>query len=161
MSGCESPSKRHASGRRVGLKDVLKVMNDITCSTSRLVSSSSLSSTATVTLPLQQTVAVCTLLMMTDDSRNRVVNNEIMLGKVQRQHQFYGLFFRTNWVSQYQKVRTILDFNDAKDDGVAVASAGPYVNHLHFAYDRYLHQHLITQGLQAGCFSRQPAASKH
>ena len=91
MLGCESPSKRHTAVRRVGLKDVLKVMNDITCTTSRLVSSSS--STATVILPLQQTVAVCTLLMMTDDSRpaNLVVNNEVTLGKVAQ--LFTGSFY--------------------------------------------------------------------
>jgi len=76
-----------AAVRRVGLKDVLKVMNDVTCSTSRLVStapSSSSSSSSSVILPLQQTVAVCTLLMMTDDScqSKRVINNEVMLGKV-------------------------------------------------------------------------------
>jgi len=28
------------------------------------------------------------------------------------------------------------DFNEARDDGVAVASAGPYANHLHLAADR-------------------------
>ena len=31
---------------------------------------------------------------------------------------------------------TILDFNEARDDGVAVASAGPSANHLHLAPDR-------------------------
>jgi len=30
----------------------------------------------------------------------------------------------------------ILDFNEARDDGVAVASAGPYANHLHLAAGR-------------------------
>jgi len=29
-----------------------------------------------------------------------------------------------------------LDFNEARDDGVAVASAGPYANHLHLVPDR-------------------------
>jgi len=29
----------------------------------------------------------------------------------------YSLFSRTTWVSWYQKVRTILDFNEARDDG--------------------------------------------
>jgi len=38
-----------------------------------------------------------------------------------------------------------VDFNKARDDGVAVASAGPYVNHLHLAPDRQPHEHLITQ----------------
>jgi len=48
-----------------------------------------------------------------------------------------GLFSRTyDWVNQYQKDRTILDFNEARDDGVAVASARSYTNHLHFTPDR-------------------------
>jgi len=44
-----------------------------------------------------------------------------------------GPFSRTTWVSQYQKGRTSLEFNEARDDGVAVASAAPYANRLHFA----------------------------
>jgi len=48
-------------------------------------------------------------------------------------HPFNGLFSRTTWVSRHQKGRTILDFNEARDDWIAVASAGPYANHLHFA----------------------------
>jgi len=35
----------------------------------------------------------------------------------QQQHPFHGLFSRTTWVSRYQKGRTILDFNEARDDG--------------------------------------------
>jgi len=31
---------------------------------------------------------------------------------------------------------TNLDFNEARDDRVAVASAGPYANHLHLTSDR-------------------------
>jgi len=99
LSGCESPSKRHSVAatpvRKVGLKDVLKVINDVTSSTSHLVSSntttssSSSSSSSSVTLPLQQTVAVCTLLMMTDDRRTskHLINTEVALGKVQ--HALY------------------------------------------------------------------------
>jgi len=49
---------------------------------------------------------------------------------------FNGFFSRTTWVSQYQKGSTILDFTETRDDGVAVASAGPYVKHLHFGSDR-------------------------
>jgi len=33
---------------------------------------------------------------------------------------FSGLYSRTTWVS-----RTILDFNEARDDGMAVTLAGP------------------------------------
>jgi len=32
--------------------------------------------------------------------------------------------------------QTILDFTGARDDGVAVTSAGPCANHLHLAADR-------------------------
>ena len=39
----------------------------------------------------------------------------------------------TVWVSQHQKGKTILDFNEVRDDGVAVASAEPHANHLHLA----------------------------
>jgi len=49
---------------------------------------------------------------------------------------FNGLFSRTTWVSQHQKGRTILDFNEASDNGVAVASAAPYANHLHHTPNR-------------------------
>jgi len=51
-------------------------------------------------------------------------------------HPLNGLFSRTTWVSQYQNGKTILDFNDARDDGVAVASAVPYANHLDLTSDR-------------------------
>jgi len=42
----------------------------------------------------------------------------------------------TTWVSWHQKGKTNLDFDEARDNGVAVASAGPYANHMHLAPDR-------------------------
>jgi len=42
-------------------------------------------------------------------------------------HPFNGLLFQDN-LSKPAPERTILDFNEARDDGVAVASAGPYAN---------------------------------
>jgi len=54
----------------------------------------------------------------------------------QQQHPFNGLFSRTTWVSQYQKGRTMFDMIEARDDGVAVASAGPHANRLHPAPGR-------------------------
>jgi len=48
-------------------------------------------------------------------------------------HPFNGLFSRITWVSWQPTGITILDFNEARDDKVAVASAGPYANHLHLA----------------------------
>jgi len=54
----------------------------------------------------------------------------------QDRHPFNSLFSRTTWVSQNQKGKTIVDSNEATDDRVAVASAGPYANHLHHTPDR-------------------------
>jgi len=34
-------------------------------------------------------------------------------------HPFNGLFSRTTWVSRQQKGKTILDFNEARDNEVA------------------------------------------
>jgi len=56
--------------------------------------------------------------------------------------------FPDNQGKQHQKGKTILDFTEAINDAVAVASAGPYANHLHLAPERWPRQHLITQ---AGC----------
>jgi len=39
-----------------------------------------------------------------------------------------------------------MDFNKARDDGVAVASAGPYANHLHLTPDR---NHISVKTLNA------------
>jgi len=53
-------------------------------------------------------------------------------------HPFNSLFSRTTWVSRYQKSKTSLDLNEARDDGVwyTLASAGPYANNLHLTPDR-------------------------
>ena len=48
--------------------------------------------------------------------------------KQQPQPSLTAIFSKTTWVCRQQKGRTILDFNEARDDGVAVASAGPYAN---------------------------------
>jgi len=45
-------------------------------------------------------------------------------------------FFQDNLGKTAPEKYTILDFTGARDDGVAVASAGPYGNHLHLAPDR-------------------------
>ena len=33
-------------------------------------------------------------------------------------HPFNGVIFRTTWVSRYQKGKTSLDLNEARDDGI-------------------------------------------
>ena len=49
---------------------------------------------------------------------------------------FHGRFSTTSCVSRHKKGRIIPGFNEARDDGVSVASAGPYADHLHLAPDR-------------------------
>jgi len=45
-------------------------------------------------------------------------------------------FFQDNLGKPAPERKTILDFTGASDHVVAVASAGPYENHLHLAPDR-------------------------
>jgi len=45
-------------------------------------------------------------------------------------------YFQDNLGNPATKRQTILEFTGARDDGVAVASAGPYANHLHLAPDK-------------------------
>jgi len=52
-------------------------------------------------------------------------------------HSFNGPFSKVNWVSWHQNGRTILNFNESGNDGVAVASAGPYADHLKLALDNH------------------------
>jgi len=48
-----------------------------------------------------------------------------LLYAIKQQHPFNDLFSKTTWISQHQKGKlTILNFNEARDDGVTVASAG-------------------------------------
>jgi len=54
----------------------------------------------------------------------------------QDRHPFNGLFSRATWVSRHQKGSTNVNFNEARHDGVAVASGGPYANHLHLTSDK-------------------------
>jgi len=76
-------------------------------------------------------------------------------------HPFNGLFSSITWVSRHQKGRTILDFTEARDGGVAVASAGPYANHLHLTP----HNHASTSPVRFYRPDALPAAqhtvSKH
>jgi len=54
--------------------------------------------------------------------------------------------------------QTSLNINEARDNGVAVASGGPYVDHLHMATVQ-THNHASTSSLnflQAICFSSLP-----
>jgi len=50
-------------------------------------------------------------------------------------HLFNG-FFQDNLGKPAPERQTVLDFTAARDDGVAMASDGPYANHLHLTPDR-------------------------
>jgi len=50
-------------------------------------------------------------------------------------HPFNSLYSRTTWVSRHQKGTPIWISLEQEMMGVAVASAGPYANHLHLAPD--------------------------
>jgi len=64
------------------------------------------------------------------------VNITLTLSPRQTDTRLTASFSKTIWVSWHQKGTTILDFNKGRDDGVAVASAGPYAKYLHLALDR-------------------------
>jgi len=68
----------------------------------------------------------------------------VLLFWYHEKNTFNSLFSRTTWLSRHQKGQTNLDFNEARDDGVAVASGGPHANHLHLTPDRQPRQHLIS-----------------
>ena len=74
-------------------------------------------------------------------------------------HLFKRFFSRTTWVSWHQKDKTILDFNKARDDRVAVASAGPHANHLPCSRQVTIPAPHHSNFLQAGCFSWCPTNS--
>jgi len=52
---------------------------------------------------------------------------------IQDRHPFNGFFFEDNLGKLTPEGLNDLDFNEARDDGVAVASAGTYANHLHLS----------------------------
>jgi len=49
---------------------------------------------------------------------------------LENKHPFNGLISRKTWVSWHQKGKIIRDFNEVRNDGVTMALAGPYANHL-------------------------------
>jgi len=49
-------------------------------------------------------------------------------------HPFNVLFSKTSYVSRQQTGKTSLNFNEARDDGVAAASAGKKVKASHTRY---------------------------
>ena len=71
-------------------------------------------------------------------------------------YPFNGLFSES-LVSWYQKGKTSLDLNDARDGGVSGISWTICKQSVHHASDRYPNQHLIAQFLQAGCSSWRPS----
>jgi len=82
-------------------------------------------------------------------------------------HYYYyyihlSAFFQDNLDKPAPERQTIPDFAGARDNGVAVASAGLYANHLHLAADRQPHQYLTTQFYRPDVLpAAEPTVSKH
>jgi len=78
-------------------------------------------------------------------------------------HPFDSVFSRTTWVSQHQKGKTVMDFNEARDDGVAVASAGLYANYFCtlLQTDNHIHTSLLNFYRLNALPDAQPSSSKH
>jgi len=77
-------------------------------------------------------------------------------------HPFNGLFSRTSWVSWYQKGKTSLDFNEARDDGV-LGWQRHQLDHMQtictlLQTDNHANTSPLSF-LQAGCSSRRPTNS--
>jgi len=80
--------------------------------------------------------------------------------------QLTASIYRTTWISwliqlapEIQKGLPNLDSNEARDDGVALASAGPCANHLHLTPNRQPRQHVIAQFSHAWCSFWRPTNS--
>jgi len=81
-----------------------------------------------------ETTAYITLASMCHEAK--MLESLRQTDKQTDRHLFNDLFSRTTW---HRKGKTIPDLNEARDDGIAMASTEPYANHLQPC------QHLITQ----------------
>ena len=89
--------------------------------------------------------------------------NSTECGETDR-NRLTACYSRTTWYSNTRKVKANLDFNETRDDGVAVPSAGQYANHLHLTPCRQI----TTPAPHHSIFYRpdalpnaQPTVSKH
>ena len=71
---------------------------------------------------------------------NTLLSKQLQRTNINNYYYYYYIhltaFFQGNLGKLAPERQTILDFSGARDDEVAVASAGPYANHLHRAPDR-------------------------
>ena len=75
-------------------------------------------------------------------------------------HPFNSLFSRTTWASQYQKGKTSLDFNEARNDGV-LGWQWHQLDHMQTTYTSLRISTPHHSFLQAGCSTWCPTVSKH
>ena len=67
-------------------------------------------------------------------------------------HPFNGLFLRTIWVSQYQKGKTSLDLNEARDDGISGCNGISWTIRKQLAgHSRQITRPIPPQWLFTGC----------
>jgi len=84
----------------------------------------------------RKTVVVWWWFQVGDNPKSTIGSTHLPKNNQTDRYSFNGFFSRTTRVSQQQKVQTNLDFNEAREDVLAVALAGPHANHLHLAPDR-------------------------
>jgi len=66
------------------------------------------------------------------------------INSLKERHPFNGLLHDNVGTLATERLKNV-DYNEARDDVVAVSSAGPYANHLHLTPERQKCQHLNTQ----------------
>ena len=76
------------------------------------------------------------VLFMIYQNRNDVFKFFVIQQAATCMHSRLTALFQYNLSYPVPEGQTILDFTEARDDGEAVASAGPYANNLHLAPDR-------------------------
>jgi len=88
--------------------------------------------------------------------------NYVECGTHTHTHTFNGPLSGTTRVSRYQKVKTNLDFTEARDSEwrVAVTSAGPYAS-LHLAPDNHASTPPLNFYRPDALPAAQPTASEH
>ena len=160
---------RHCAGRSSHLLVDESGDNTLTAAVSGfigrmlLANADALCAPASPLLPVQHVPQLVTISNLhTVEHSSEICTSNYSTQSSVKNTRLIGLFLRTIWVNRHQKCGTILDVNEARDDVVAVAWAGPYANHLHLGPNRQTCQHLVVQFYRPDSFpDAQPTALKH
>jgi len=115
-------------------------MQQVQYRTSILFKSYRITHTRSCTIQSNENTQLCTKLFhsacltVAVDKHKPLISYLVVKPRTDRQ-PFNGLFSRKTWVNRNQKGQINLDFNEARDDSLAVTSARPFANHLHLPPD--------------------------